>query len=177
MPKPTKEEEAVLRECRRNATTRGRLLESNSSFDITFFFPFPVVRSCSGCVLCCYLEMACRSRYAPNSSSFMLRLFLVCVKITGRPGYKANFYYSLCRLRHRNLLFRQISFLSDLGRVPRHFQRWSRFYYIGAFIGSYEIGVISYRLTCMKKILALENSPLADKIRERMKQMWVAAIS
>lgn len=59
----------------------------------------------------------------------------------------------------------------NLGRVPRHVQRWSWFYYSGAFLGSFLFGVSSYRKTCFEKLMALENSVLADQVRKHMDQM------
>lgn len=54
------------------------------------------------------------------------------------------------------------------GRVPASVQKWSLFYYSGAFIVTFMMGVSSYRQKCMEKIMALENSRLADQVREHM---------
>lgn len=54
------------------------------------------------------------------------------------------------------------------GRTPLHVQRWPFLYYSGAFLGSFMIGVASYRKTCFEKIMALENSFLASQVREHL---------
>lgn len=50
-----------------------------------------------------------------------------------------------------------------------HIHRFRVFYYVGAFGLSLLSGIASYRRQCMAKILQLENSPLADRLREQLK--------
>ena len=50
-----------------------------------------------------------------------------------------------------------------------HIHRFRVFYYVGTFGLSLLTGIASYRRECMTKILQLENSPLADRLREQLK--------
>ncbi|EDV28597.1 OCIA domain-containing protein 1 [Trichoplax sp. H2] len=50
-----------------------------------------------------------------------------------------------------------------------HIHRWRAFYYVGIFGLSLLTGIASYRRQCMAKILQLENSPLADRLKEQLK--------
>ncbi|XP_028401506.1 OCIA domain-containing protein 1-like [Dendronephthya gigantea] len=61
------------------------------------------------------------------------------------------------------------SFAVRSGRYP-HLTHWSRFYYGVAFTGGLLFGVASYRKTCLEKIMKLENSVLAEQVREYYKR-------
>lgn len=49
-----------------------------------------------------------------------------------------------------------------------HMQRRSWLYYAGLFTGSFFVGVSSYKQRCFDKIMALDNSRLADQLREHL---------
>ena len=53
-----------------------------------------------------------------------------------------------------------------LDRLPSHMKRYSGLYTFGVFLLSSFIGISSYRKTCLERIMALDNSRLADRIRE-----------
>ena len=59
-----------------------------------------------------------------------------------------------------------------LDRVPKHIQRRSWFYYGGLFMGSFFVGMASYKQRCLDKIMSLENSRLADELREHLAKEW-----
>ena len=61
-----------------------------------------------------------------------------------------------------------LTFCLLLGHVPKHIQRRSWFYYGGLFMGSFFVGMASYRQRCLDKIMSLENSRLADQLREHL---------
>ncbi|CAI8040460.1 OCIA domain-containing protein 1 [Geodia barretti] len=60
------------------------------------------------------------------------------------------------------------------GRLPLHIQRWSSLYYTAVGAASFLAGLRSYRQTCLDKIMSLENSLLADQLRQhrRKQQGW-----
>lgn len=67
-----------------------------------------------------------------------------------------------------------LRWLIKLDRVPLHIQRWQWFYYAGTFMVAFLSGVASYKQRCIDKIMALENSQLANQARARRSgiQSW-----
>ena len=49
-------------------------------------------------------------------------------------------------------------------------KKYSIMFYIGVFGGCFTAGISSYRKTCFEKIMALEDSVLADQVREHMRK-------
>ena len=56
------------------------------------------------------------------------------------------------------------------GRLPLHIQRWSSLYYTAVGAASFLVGLRSYRQTCLDKIMSLENSVLADQLRQHRRK-------
>ncbi|CAB4019424.1 OCIA domain-containing 1 [Paramuricea clavata] len=68
------------------------------------------------------------------------------------------------------------SFAVRSGRFP-HLTYWSRFYYGVSFTGGLLFGVASYRKSCLEKIMQLENSVLADQVREYYRRSGIEFVS
>ena len=56
------------------------------------------------------------------------------------------------------------------GKLPLHIQRWSSLYYTAVGAASFLAGLRSYRQTCLDKIMSLENSVLADQLRQHRRK-------
>ncbi|XP_019850843.1 PREDICTED: uncharacterized protein LOC109581290 isoform X2 [Amphimedon queenslandica] len=59
-----------------------------------------------------------------------------------------------------------LRYLMSQGKVPAHVMRWPVFYYSGVFFLMGMLGVSSYRKRCLDKLMALENSNLANMMRD-----------
>ena len=57
-----------------------------------------------------------------------------------------------------------------IGRLPSFVTRNKILFNIGTFVGFFSMGVNSYKKICFDKIMKLEDSKLADQVREHMKR-------
>lgn len=69
-------------------------------------------------------------------------------------------------------LLTRFAIRTGTGNFP-HLASWSRFYYAASFTGGLLFGVASYRKTCLEKIMKLENSVLADQVREYFRRAGI----